>query len=701
MHDHLTISQPRHWRDDDIVVQFPVRSGIELPRYCDDVWDLKALDSAEHRSASSLYFDGLSGWRKQLAKELMATRLNIPTFSSRRNRVVKRYASNTCEAMLGALKRVFVYMDEHSIKTLKDLKQSDLDAFHVQLQEAKHAEMYIASQLQIFVWLWESRDELTAGGLCFDPWAGRSTIEIAGYVKPSETKTPRIPPKIVGALLRWALAYVDHFSEDIIAAMEAYVPSGERWYDSSDQMERRFASYVAKLRQDGRKLPGVVHIGELKPCRQLIGKDADVSPRWFSNPKGAEALARAEEELGGVEPTNLRRPAHVIKGQIAPWRETLTIEEMKQECRHLMAAAYVVCAYLSGMRDAEVQHMRRGCVQVERDERGIAVRYRVRALTFKGKKKGKMRTWIVIEPVARAIKVLERLTAEFHRETKDPHLFVRLHYGSKANYLIKGQINAVLQAFAEHCNGYLAARLEPPTNQNPKGKVALGPIPTNSATNGPWHFTSSQFRKTLAWHIANQPFGEIAGMIQYGHASIQMFEAYAGTPEAGFFAEVLQAQEKANLATLMEMQEDFHAGILPAGPMAQELIELFKFASRRIGPFPGERADELRVGQHLRNKARQLHVGVYSHCFFVPSRAECLKHLDPEERRQPVTGLCATNCGNACRTWTHLPALEGALAESEIFAGSNRLPPGQREVLRRDQRALVHMIDEIKDATGV
>jgi hypothetical protein len=44
----------------------------------------------------------------------------------------------------------------------------------------------------------------------------------------------------------------------------------------------------------------------------------------------------------------------------------------------------------------------------------------------------------------------------------------------------------------------------------------------------PWHLTTVQFR-TLAWHIAHQPFGVVAGARQYQHARIAIFEGYAGS----------------------------------------------------------------------------------------------------------------------------------------------------------------------------
>ncbi|MER9134031.1 hypothetical protein [Mesorhizobium sp. M0768] len=43
----------------------------------------------------------------------------------------------------------------------------------------------------------------------------------------------------------------------------------------------------------------------------------------------------------------------------------------------------------------------------------------------------------------------------------------------------------------------------------------------------PWKFTTRQLRRTVAWYIANRPFGTVADKIQYKHASIAIFEGYA------------------------------------------------------------------------------------------------------------------------------------------------------------------------------
>jgi hypothetical protein len=58
----------------------------------------------------------------------------------------------------------------------------------------------------------------------------------------------------------------------------------------------------------------------------------------------------------------------------------------------------------------------------------------------------------------------------------------------------------------------------------------------------PFRLLTRQFRRTLAWFIARQPGGVIAGAIQYRHLSIQMFEGYAKARE------LHQAGEKPQVA---------------------------------------------------------------------------------------------------------------------------------------------------------
>ena len=63
---------------------------------------------------------------------------------------------------------------------------------------------------------------------------------------------------------------------------------------------------------------------------------------------------------------------------------------------------------------------------------------------------------------------------------------------------------------------------------------------------------TAQFRRTLAWHIANQPFGTVAGMLQHQHVSVATFEGYVGESASGFLRKVEAQRRFAALDDLLE-----------------------------------------------------------------------------------------------------------------------------------------------------
>ena len=88
----------------------------------------------------------------------------------------------------------------------------------------------------------------------------------------------------------------------------------------------------------------------------------------------------------------------------------------------LQAAAYIVCAYLTGMRDCEVQAMRRGCLSIARSEDGLIERHRIRSTIYKRRAAvGEAASWVTIEPVADAITVLEA-----YLQSPDPATYPQL-----------------------------------------------------------------------------------------------------------------------------------------------------------------------------------------------------------------------------------------------------------------------------------
>ena len=353
--------------------------------------------------------------------------------------------------------------------------------------------------------------------------------------------------------------------------------------------------------------------------------------------------------------------------------------------RRPQVAAYVVVSYLSGMRDGEVQTLRRGCVSTLKDEAGRIYRYKIAGTTWKtAGRHPRRRKWVVIKPVADAVRVLERLADDI-LPGRDQALFMRRLHEDGGVSCFGRQINAEINAFREHCRRTLA----------PRQRGADIPAFPKGA---PFRLKTSQFRRTLAWHIANQAFGEVAGMIQYGHASVQMFEGYAGTKASGFAAEVASEEALARLLDVEEMYRKAGNGVRPAGPMAEELTAYLARVREEVGEFPGRVAETRDVRDLLRDKAADLHVGPLVHCFYKPGKARCQGSAPTGGREAPVIALCDPDCGNACWTRKHLDAWRAVSAECGELTKTNRVPNRQLDILRRQKKVADRVVAAIVEA---
>ena len=257
----------------------------------------------------------------------------------------------------------------------------------------------------------------------------------------------------------------------------------------------------------------------------------------------------------------------------------------------LQSAAYVLCAYLSGMRDCEVQAMQRGCLSITRSEDGLIMRHRVRSVAYKGKSShGQAAEWITIEPVAKAVEVLERLSFPAATARGLTTLWPVLAAKSVCKDHLSAEIVRQLNLYRDHLNELFGAVNEPVIPTSPEGK--------------PWRITTRQFRRTIAWHIANRPFGTIAGMIQYKHASVAAFEGYAGSSKSGFRAEVESQRALGQLDDLLVYFDERQTGSMLSGPAASRISKALDAATAELGLLPAMVADRARLRTMLASLAR-------------------------------------------------------------------------------------------------
>ncbi|MDI9847630.1 hypothetical protein QM467_06090 [Rhodoblastus sp. 17X3] len=688
----LQLLQSKHWSDDAPVLPenkfLDDKPDAPRPRFGEEQWNLIgaiARNNISDRRCVADFTNFSDPVRRLTVKELAMQRLNTP--------IASLYSKPGCmdpvsvRALIMNLRKFFRFMDKLNVKRLLDITQDNLNNYLKILNDSSTNKSTMQKNIVVIYWLHDARDFLSFDWVPFKPWGGIPPHKVVGGKKNSENKTPRIPEETMGPLLRWALLYVERFSNDIIDASRVYgdqvggtILTAKR--TSLNEYRLKLESWLEDCRRSGKRLPG--HAGDHPELNIL--RIAKLS--GLPNQAAYKLRLRLEAAIPTLGIDNGRIPVavSVLPETGKPWRGDFTEWDVLSECKALITACYIVCAYLSGMRDGEVQDIRRGAYRPTRDETGQIIRHKVVSRRSKGR--AIKRTWVIIEPVAKAIEVMEQLTQTMLPSVRRSNfLFVQIRPKS-SNPTLKAMINVYIGKFIKTINSQTQPRL-----------VKLGiPAISVGTSDDPIKITTRMFRRTVAWHIANRPFGVVAGMIQYGHACEITFEGYAGSSESGFRAEVEAERETARRIDILEIYEDYKRGVKPAGPMSTELEAEFKNIREQLGDFRGKIVDDRRRMKMLEHLRIRLFPGMMADCFFEPKDAACLSHLKEKDRKQPVAGICDPNCRNACWLKKHLSVWEGSLADVQRLAARNRISPIQRKILRDKAKEYRAGITSIREA---
>ena len=313
-------------------------------------------------------------------------------------------------------------------------------------------------------------------------------------------------------------------------------------------------------------------------------------------------------------------------------------------------------------------------LSVETDSTGRIQRRKVTSQAFKGEGTplGIEATWVVGEPVVRAIAILERLqpprrTWLFANPPSSQH-HKRTHGSAvKTTQATNNDLGYLCEWIAEHCA------------QHGRGDA----VPLVSGRR--FRLCTSQFRRTLAWFIASQPGGAIAGAIQYRHISVQIFEGYAGTSKSGFRAEAEQEMILARgdaLAMMVERHE--HQQL--RGPSASEARDRLEAFGERIR-FVGRTPDRHQMTKLMQRHDPRVYPGKYITCNDVPDRRLC--RLPGQGEKSPDLGGCKPlTCRNVTLTAENAEAWRGRVEELDRELGrGDALAPLRRAhlQLKRDE----------------
>ena len=683
-----------------VLANRPLRPGVVLAdtaRFGDDTWALTpALHQVQERSLG-LEFTTIPARFRAVCKELFYTMLTLDLPAG-----VEPCHIVSIRSYFSRVKEFLTWAEANTITTLDALSGQDLADYGRYVAAQRWPESTLEQKRRAPRLFWLYRDRLVTDRLPTDP----AIVLGEPYVysrrtSSGENTTSRIPETVLAPLLVWALRWVEDFAGDVIDAHTAWQDLHTVTDPDPEQAGRlttrraspRLAYVLDEYRRQHRKLPGQAtadpfaawhashgpHTAQAVNLTYLALQTGCTQTTLYREPC-QHLIRQAIDELGIADDTRL--PV-TIRGTIGdrPWLPAIGPADVAPLTRTLLTACYIVISYLSGMRDSEVKHLQRGCVSLWRDETGRPVRRKVTTLAFKGEHEvtGVEATWIVNASVARAIDVLEQL-----QPSTQPLLFAapplsRGYTVDKPNPVkTSNSTNRDLAAFVNWINTYCAQHHRDDTIPDVNGQ--------------PWRLLTRQFRRTLAWFIARQPGGTIAGAIQYRHLSVQLFEGYAGTSTSGFRHEVeaeqaIQRGEK--LGDLIGEPEHHHL----VGPAAEEAHARLADFETHI-QFRGKViTDRKRLERHMRAHDPHIYPGKYVTCVYDPDRA--LSHQHPPTLGPSLPDCQPLRCRNVALTPQNIQVLtEWITRIDHTLAAGDVLAPYLRDRLQHRRAEVAQFLTD-------
>ncbi|MFE9328370.1 hypothetical protein ACIHDR_46860 [Nocardia sp. NPDC052278] len=672
-----------------VLGQRPLRQGADLAgtsRYSEDRWDLSRAVLQKQQPSWVLDFTTLPPSFLATAKQLFYCQLTGDLPEGERPRSI---ASIRTE--FSAFKVLFTRLHERGRRSLAEVVPDDIAAVLKHLVHEGKSRSWRGTVRSSAADLWTYRCRLT-DALRFDPATVLDGIEEVRGGR-GENTTDRISEPVLGPLLGWALRYVQELSGDILAARTEWAQLFARHWTRREQRRPAgsktatplLVTVLDRYLREKRPLPG----GPVGVNHSHLAREVDATRSSLKCIRNLALIDAAAQQVGVDDDSYLWSPmTAVIAGQ--PWLHRMGYADYAAYEQRLSTACYIVIAYLSGMRDSEVKHLRRGCLTTTSDSSGRLTRHQVTSRAFKGEAtaEGVEATWVVGTPVAQAIGILEQL-----HPADQPWLFAPLSTGQHPNRRRGGRVfvnealtskatNQDIAGFIAWVNTYCATRNLPDAIPDIDGHPA--------------RVTTRQFRRTLAWFIAGRPGGSIAGAIAYRHHSVQMFEGYAGTSSSGFRAEVEAEQALArgeDLAMMVERHEHEHL----TGPAADEgrrrLVEYDRHI-RFQGIVPRDRRQFAKlIAQH----DPHVHPGRYVTCIHNPDKALCHNG----NNTNPTMGDCRPlACRNAAITADNATAWHEHLRDIDRELDTDILTPYVTARLRARRDQIRRLIDNGDEPRG-
>lgn len=673
-----------------------IRRG-NLSTVGDNRWDLTPLVQKQTVPGTlSIAFETFPPSYVATAKRLIWASINKPTpveDLERSSAARSQLAPATVCTFARFLRQWMKWLADRDIHEFSAVTDATYDEYAEHLKRHRGSRENVGNMLFAVTRAWLYAPYLPeADRLARPPWEnshlGRTSV-LGPANWSSENKTTPIHPQTMAGLLVWALRFVTDFSDDILAAkalkatprdvppsLQALTPS------------QRFRAYVQQRRQESQTLSGWV-----APNRPHMRSLAEGFIGWQLGLSLEDTKVINTQSLVGN--LTLSEEAHLpmpITGSIdgTDWTPAINFYEVEELCRHLATAAFVVVAYLTGMRGEECRALERGCCRTLTDPTSGQLQYRIHGRTFKGAldQSGnaipagveREQPWLAIAPVAKAVAVMEAL-APSSRLLFPIEAFslwpCTVNDGKAVHTRMVGDRIQDLIDWSNHA----AARLKRPHE-------AIPADPEESVT-------VTRFRRTLAWFIYRKPGGRVALGVQYGHLRGYTTDGY-GSRVASGLRDVFPMEEALARADYLEdAHQRLENGEQVSGPAADRYTQAIRLFDRQFrGRYvSNKQAAALRANPQLRiyDNPQQ-----FVTCCYDQAKALC--HPDRQttasQHRSPDISHCQPGCGNIARTDQNISQIRNAITQHQAEIASPTTPVPLRGRLEQRVTALQAIVDE-------
>jgi integrase len=617
-------------------------------RYADPAWSLAPLTDNPSTSKTSVR------WQQRPAAfrdEMRLAAWNLingqlrPTFLSEHGpRMRGRLSALQVYGTLHQWKHLAQWLAERGITSLALCDAAVLHEYGQRVRDLRHSRAHALTILVSLTRLW-AFDQLSArpNGIGRPPWdeLGVDDYLPAATAAGGENATEPLAEQTMGPLLIWAMRLVEDLSGDILAAWaeRQRLLDAARATAATPAGQAALEAYLRPLIASQAPLPATTgSSGKTSLARAYISDLTGASTGQVDRLNDREGLTAAAAQRPG--PCPLAIP---VTGRIAgkPWRASLDFNEAAVLMRHLGTAAFIICAYLTGMRPGEILGLRTGCCPGPAPgPGGQAGRHLIRSREFKAatdedgnhESGGLEREvpWVAITPVVNAIRVLERMVPDGHL-LFDHHahdLRTRPGTGSLKPSVLRRRIeNFASWANQEATRLGLAGEAVP---GDPHGSIG-----------------TSRFRRSLAWHIARRPNGLVALAVQYGHMRTAFdwaAEGYASRSRDGIHDLIDLETARAVADTVAALHDDLDNGGGVSGPAARRAIRAAATAPRFAGtPITLASARKL-----LKNQDAMIYDNPHALVLCHYKRDKALCHRDGI-KDTPSLDHCVPGCGNIAR----------------------------------------------------